>query len=96
MQGDGLVQPLPGLVQRVDAVPNTHTIARTLNGHSFQLARREKETFSTGCQCNRGGTTKGRGFLWLLLLLLPWLTIVKRQKDRLLHNESSSMAFVET
>lgn len=40
VQGDGLVQPLPGLVQRVDAVSNTHTIATAVNGHSFQLARR--------------------------------------------------------
>lgn len=40
VQGDGLVQPLPGLVQRVDAVSNTHTIATAVKGHSFQLARR--------------------------------------------------------
>uniref|UniRef100_A0A2M4CXD3 Uncharacterized protein n=1 Tax=Anopheles darlingi TaxID=43151 RepID=A0A2M4CXD3_ANODA len=70
MQSDGLVQPLPGLVQRVDAVPNTHTIASTLNGHSFQLARREKKTFSSGCQCNRGWSRDDGGTEFLLFLLL--------------------------
>lgn len=31
----GLVQPLPGLVQRVDAVSNTNTVATAVKGHSF-------------------------------------------------------------
>lgn len=43
VQSDRLVQPLPGLVQRVDAVSNTYTIATAVKGHSFQLARREDE-----------------------------------------------------
>lgn len=43
VQSDGLVEPLPGLVQRVDAVSNTYTIATAVKGHSFQLARREDE-----------------------------------------------------
>uniref|UniRef100_A0A182W293 Secreted protein n=1 Tax=Anopheles minimus TaxID=112268 RepID=A0A182W293_9DIPT len=43
VQGDGLVEPLPSLVQRVDAVSNTYTIATAVKGHSFQLARREDE-----------------------------------------------------
>lgn len=47
VQGDGLVQPLPGLVQRVDAVSNTYTIATAVNGHSFQLARRRDEMVAT-------------------------------------------------
>lgn len=38
MQGDGLVQPLPGLVQGVDAVSNTNTVTTAVKGHSFQLA----------------------------------------------------------
>lgn len=82
MQGDGLVQPLPGLVQRVDAVPNTHTIASTLNGHSFQLARREKKTFSTGCQCNRGRTTERRGFCGFGAAAAAAASVDNRQKAK--------------
>lgn len=46
VQGDRLMQPLPGLVQRVDAVSNTYTIATAVKGHSFLLTRRQDEN---GC-----------------------------------------------
>lgn len=36
VQGDRLVQPLPGLMQGVGAVPNRDTIATTVKGHSFR------------------------------------------------------------
>lgn len=42
VQSDGLVQPLPGLVQGVDAVSNTNTVATAVKGHSFQLADSRK------------------------------------------------------
>lgn len=42
VQGDGLVQPLPGLVQGVDAVSNTNTVTTAVKGHSFQLADRRR------------------------------------------------------
>lgn len=42
VQGDGLMQPLPGLVQGVDAVSNTNTVATAVKGHSFQLANSRK------------------------------------------------------
>ncbi|EJY57708.1 AAEL017109-PA [Aedes aegypti] len=54
MQGDGLVQPLPGLVQGVDAVSNTNTVATAVKGHSFQLADRS-EMLNPRCLSGNNG-----------------------------------------
>lgn len=54
MQGDGLVQPLPGLVQGVDAVSNTNTVTTAVKGHSFQLADSGKMLNSRCLSGNNG------------------------------------------